>query len=65
MLPPVVVFFVVVVIVEEVVEAVFVSGVFIPTSELLVLVRSTGELVLIRVTGDPRVPEEMEIQKMF
>lgn len=64
MLPPVVGF---VVVVEEVVvlEAVFVSGVFIATSELFWLVRSTGELVLIRVTGDPRVPEEMEIKKMF
>lgn len=62
LLPPVIGFAVVVVVVLEVV---FVVGVIIPTSELLMLVRSTDEFVANRVTGDPIVPEEMETKKMF
>lgn len=67
MLPAVVAGFalvVVVTVVETVVVAVlsvFVLGVNMATSELLVLVRSTDEFVDIRVTGDPRVPVEMKI----
>lgn len=57
-------FAVVVVVVETVVVVTSVLGV-ITSSELLVLVRSTGEAVNICVTGDPRVPVEMEIKKTF
>lgn len=64
MLPAVVAGFAVVV-EETVVVVVFVVGVIMATSELLVLVRSTDELVNICVTGDPRVPVEIIIKKTF
>lgn len=64
LLPPVVGFAVVVVEVV-VLDSVFVVGVIIATSELFKLVRSTDELVAIRVTGDPILPEEMETKKTF
>lgn len=47
------------VVVVEVVVLEAVMGVIISTSELFLLVRSTGVLVLICVLGVPRVPEEM------
>lgn len=64
LLPPVVGFAIVVVEVV-VLDSVFVVGVIIATSELFKLVRSTDELVAIRVTGDPILPEEMETKKTF